>query len=119
MNNTRLDADELLHLAIHATHDGRHDMAISYLKQALELSADDPRLVYLLAAEHAQLGMFERAIEGMAKAIALAPDLHIARLQLGLLYLSFNRIEETLSVWSALDALDDDEPLKLFEVSWQ
>lgn len=115
MNYTNLDAEELLHLAIDATGEGRHEVAVSCLKQALEMTPDDARVIYLLAAEHAQLRMFDRAMQGMARALELAPELAIARLQLGLLYLSFDRIDETVAVWQALDELADNEPLKLFK----
>ena len=92
-SNTDLDPQELKFLAIQASRDNRADQALSYLKQAIRQAPADGELHYLLAAEHAQLGMYDRAAEGMERAITLTPGLHTARLQLGLLYLTQADVE--------------------------
>src|SRR5260221_4074609 len=70
-------------MALDRINQDRHADAVSMLKTLLER---DPKHVfgtYLLAAEHAQLGMMDRAEEGFRKTIQMAPDFPIARFQLG------------------------------------
>lgn len=110
-----LDLDELFHLAIHATQDGRYDAAITYLKQALELDPENAEVIYLLAAQHAQLGMYDRAVEGMSKALELKPELHTTRFQLGLLYLTLAQPDKAVETLEPLGELPEDEPLRLFK----
>ena len=62
---SRLDSNELLHLAIAASRKDDHEKAIGHLKQALELAPDNARVHYFLGAEHAQIGLYERAMEGI------------------------------------------------------
>ena len=83
-----LDAEELLHLAIQASQADRHDQAITYLKRAQAKAPENANIAYFLGAEHAQIGLYQRAMEEMAQALELNPALHTARFQLGLLYLT-------------------------------
>jgi tetratricopeptide (TPR) repeat protein len=110
-----LDAEELLHLALAASRENRHEGAISYLKQAIELSSDNARARYLLGAEHAQIGLYARAIEEMTEAIRIDPDLHAARFQLGLLHLTSGLVAEATAAWKPLDGLGAEHPLYLFK----
>jgi tetratricopeptide (TPR) repeat protein len=82
-----LDAEEFLHLAIHASSAGQHHACLTYLKEVLQRQPDNGRAIYLLAVQHAELGLIERAIGGMQAALVLEPRLEIARFQLGLLLL--------------------------------
>lgn len=82
-----LDAEEFLHLAIHASSAGQHHACLTYLKEVLQRQPDNGRAIYLLAVQHAELGLIDRAIGGMQAALVLEPRLEIARLQLGLLLL--------------------------------
>ena len=110
-----LDADELLHLAILDSKAGRHDVAIAKLKQAAEQAPGNAKIHYLLAAEHAEIGLFDRAIDGMNKAVSLDGELVTAHLQLGLLYLTQGRPREAESAWARLDRLGPDDALYLFK----
>ncbi|MEM9100986.1 MAG: tetratricopeptide repeat protein [Pseudomonadota bacterium] len=110
-----LDIDELFHLAIHASGEGRYDSAITFLKQALDQEPENAEMIYLLAAQHAQLGMYDRAIAGMTRSLELKPDLHTNRFQLGLLHLTLGQVDSAVSTWEALDNLEDQESLKLFK----
>lgn len=112
---SRLEADELLHLALVATQSNRHDEAIDYLKQAIEIEPTHAKAFYLLAAEHAQIGMYDRAIEEMKKSVELDPSLFAAHFQLGLLYLTSGQIDEALVSWKFLDSLGNNDPLYLFK----
>lgn len=109
---SNLDTAELLHLALEAAGRNDHGAAISYLKQALDLpagttasSTDYARLLYLLGAEYAQIGLMDRAQEQMARAVEMDPGLHTARFQLGLLLLTQARPEAALEVLAPLKDL--------------
>lgn len=109
-----LDGPELLHLAIEASGRDDHGAAIGYLKQALDLpaggaatSSDYAKYSYMLGAEYAQIAMMDRAAEYMGQAIALDPDLHTARFQLGLLHITCGQPAQALSVLAPLEKLPE------------
>ncbi|MDO9217955.1 MAG: hypothetical protein Q7U14_11830 [Lacisediminimonas sp.] len=106
--------DELLKMALHAIRAGRHEQAIDLLTRACEASPYNGELLYLLAAEYAQIGLTMCACELMARAIELAPDLHIARLQLGMLHLSAGNAALGIKVISPLMTLLQDDWLGYF-----
>lgn len=110
-----LDAQELLQLAIRASESNRHEDALSFLKRALDQAPNDAKLHYMLGAEHAQIGLYDRAAEEMAKAVALDPALHTAHFQLGLLHITSGRVPQADAAWKALDALGEENPLYLFK----
>lgn len=110
----KLDADEYMHLALHAVNAGDHHAALGYLKEVLELKPEDAAAHYLLAAEHAELGLFERAAEGMVTALTYAPELDIARFQLGLLYMQLQRIDQSRDTFAALANRSEDASLSEF-----
>ncbi len=114
-NNTVLTQDELLHLAVEATRRGEHGAAISYLKEGVSRFPSDGKLAYVLGAEFAQIGMYEQAEIEMSRAITLAPELHTASFQLGLLQLTLGKLTEAKSTWSRLDILPSDNALFLFK----
>ena len=84
---SELDAEELFHLAMKASEEGDREKTISYLKRSIA-SQPQAKSIYILAAEYAELGMMQRAIEGMQRAVELEPTLWTAHFQLGLLFLS-------------------------------
>lgn len=110
-----LDAEELMHLALHATQQNQPEQAITHLKHLLEVAPDNGKAFYLLGALHAEIGLYERAIEEMSKAVELEPDLPTAHFQLGLLYATSGLVEEAEQAWQPLDALGENEPLFLFK----
>jgi tetratricopeptide (TPR) repeat protein len=111
-----LDADELLHLAIRATDDNQSDKAIEFLKQLLAVDPKHATAHYLLGAVHAGLGLYDRAIAEMSTAMELDANLPpTAAFQLGLLYMTTRRLDDARSTWSALDPLGEENPLFLFK----
>ena len=114
-STSRLTAEELLHLAIDASSNEKTETAIEYLKRAIDLNPNEGRIHYMLAAEHAQIGMFNDAIEEMTRAVQMDPSLHTAHFQLGLLHLSSGRPEMAFEAWAPLDALGEDNFLYLFK----
>lgn len=113
--SSRLDADELLHLAMNAAKHDRHEAAIDFLKRAIDIDPNHAKAHYFLAAEHAQIGMYDRAVEEMEHAVRIDPSLHTAHFQLGLLHLTSGRVAQASAAWLPLDALDEDNPLRLFK----
>jgi tetratricopeptide (TPR) repeat protein len=111
----RLDAEELLQLALKASGEASHEQSISYLKRALDLKPNEGRLHYMLAAEHAQMGLYDRAVQEMAKAVELDPSLVTAHFQLGLLHITSARVAEAEAAWRPLDKLGKDHFLHLFK----
>lgn len=93
-NSSMLDMDEYFHLALHANATGEHHVCLAYLKEVLRWEPQNARALYLLAVEHAELGMFERSIEEMKAALVIEAGLETARLQLGLLLLDAGRSSE-------------------------
>lgn len=110
-----LDADELLHLAIIASQQDRHEEAITHLKNALIEKPKDARVHFMLGAEHAEIGMYDRAIEDMKQAVTYDDQLYTAHFQLGLLYITSGKVQEAESAWSPIDTLGQDDPLYLFK----
>lgn len=111
----QLDADELLYLAIEASNKGDNEKSIILLKQALENNPKNANVQYMLGAIHAQIGMYDRAIEDMQKAIAIDPNLMTAHFQLGLLYITSGNVTAAEEAWSALDSLGEENALFLFK----
>lgn len=110
-----LDAQELLHLALRDIESARHDAAIAKLKEACALDADDASIQFLLAAEYAEIGLHDRAVEGMKRALQINPGLEIARFQLGLVHYAKGQISDAAEAWEPLDQLDDKHSLRLFK----
>jgi tetratricopeptide (TPR) repeat protein len=85
-----LDAEEYFHLALHASAVGDHHACMTYLEEVLQREPRNARAIYLLAVQHAELGLTQRATAGIKTALMIEPDLELARFQLGLLLLFDN-----------------------------
>ena len=85
-----LDAEEYFHLALHASAMGDHHSCMTYLEEVLQQQPRNARAIYLLAVQHAELGLTQRAAAGIKTALMIEPDLELARFQLGLLLLFDN-----------------------------
>jgi tetratricopeptide (TPR) repeat protein len=82
-----LDAEEYFHLALHASAMGDHHACMTYLEEVLQREPRNARAIYLLAVQHAELGLLQRAVAGLKTALLIEPNLELARFQLGLLLL--------------------------------
>jgi len=91
-----MDAEELLYMAIFAANNGQHDNAIVHLHACLHQAPDNARAIFLLAAQHAEIGLFTRALEGFERTLELEPDNSLARLQLCLLLISLDQLQPAL-----------------------
>lgn len=94
MNYDKLDNDELLGLSLDAINNGRDADSVVMLKTLLERDPQHLFGQYLLAAQHAQLSMLDRAEDGFRAVVAQAPDFSIARFQLAQLLLLKGEAEE-------------------------
>ena len=109
-----LDQEELIHCAILAGEQQEHDKALSLLKQALQAS-EDARIYLLMAAQHAELRMYERAINGMKKAVSIDPELWVAQFQLAQLYVTAGLNDDARKQWAfIMESSKAPEYLKLF-----
>ena len=102
MDFDKLDNDELLRFALEAGHADRDADAAVMLKTLLERDPSNVIATYLLAAQHAQLGMMDSAEAGFRAAVAQAPDFPVARFQLGQLLLVKGAGEEAAEVFAPL-----------------
>lgn len=102
MNFDKLDNDELLRLALDAINTDRDADAVVMLKTLLERDPGHVFATYLLAAQHAQLGMMDRAEAGFRAVVQQAPDFAIARFQLGQLLLVKGAGDEARNVLAPL-----------------
>lgn len=117
MTNTifsQLDQAELLQLGINASTSGDSGSAIAYWKEAVGRLDSSAVAHYLLGAEYAQIKMYDRATGELEAALALDPALSIARLQLGLLWLSSGAAERATEVLGPLGELAGGDPLHHF-----
>lgn len=93
---------------------GNGDASRQLLEQAAQEHAGDPRVLLLLGAERVHASDVDGAEAAYIAALQVAPGLHIARFQLGLLQLTGARPAAALSTWAPLQALDQEHPLRLF-----
>lgn len=107
MDFVKLDMEELLRLSIDAIAGNRQADALVLLKTALEREPEHVHATYLLAAQHAQLGLVDRAEVGFRKVVAAAPDLAIARFQYAQLLMGQGRVEEARQMLAPLLAQGD------------
>ena len=110
----KLDEQELFHLALKDSGAQRHDLAIEKLKTLLGMAPHHAMAHHLLAAEHAEIGMLPRAVEGFSKALELDPQMHVARFQLGLAHYAQGLISEARQAWAGLEDLGVDHPFVLY-----
>ncbi len=114
-NSNLLDPEELLQLAIRASTQNQHEESISYLKRAIEQDPRSAKLYYMLGAEHAEIGLYNRAIEEITQATKLDPHLDTAHFQLGLLHITSGHVPEAIDAWAPLDRLGKNNFLYLFK----
>jgi len=109
-----LDSQELLHLALLASRESRHDAAITLLKQGLGQSPEDAKLLFLLGAEHAQIGLYDRAIEEIGRSVSLDASVPAAHFELGLLYVMQGDGALAKRAWEPLAKLVEADPYRVF-----
>lgn len=111
MNYDKLDNDELLRLSLEAINSGRDADAVVMLKTLLERDSRHVYGQYLLAAQHAQLGLMDRAEAGFRAVVAQAPEFPIARFQLAQLLLAQAMPDEARQHLASLTSLPEGQAL--------
>ena len=101
------DIEEYMHLALHANAAGDVHSCMRHLKEVLRQQPRNPTAIYLLAVQHATLGLLERAVAGMQTALSIEPRLEIARLQLGMLLVDTKNPVQAREQFSALSGSAD------------
>lgn len=114
LNGQKLDEQELLALALRDSATGRHDLAIEKLKSLIELDPNHAHALHMLAAEHAQIGLLPRAISEFEKALAVDPELHVARFQMGLAHYALSDLASAEAAWQPLKTLGEHHTLPLY-----
>lgn len=112
-----LDAEELLRLALDASGKDEQERALTFLKRALAQAPHNARVLYMLAAQHAQMGLRERASDEMRQAVQGDPGLHTAHFQIGLLHFVAGRLPHAQGAWQALDGLPESHALRAFKAA--
>lgn len=103
----KLDTDEMLHLSLAAMNNGRDSDALLLLKALVEREPGHVMGRYLLAAQHAQLGLMDKAEAGFRDVVAEAPDFFMARFQLGQLLLVKGEAVQSRALLEPLTARPD------------
>lgn len=103
-----LDMEELFALAISAGGANMHADAMVLLKTILERDPGNTNATYLLAAQHAQLGLVDRADAGFRQVLEASPGLAIARLQHVQLLMGQERLDDAATVIGPLLDLSDE-----------
>jgi tetratricopeptide (TPR) repeat protein len=85
------------------------------LRAAILRDPGNAELRYLLGAELAGCREYPEAVVQMRTALDINPNLHFARLQLGLLYLTMSQPDDSLATWAPLEQLDESAALKAFK----
>jgi tetratricopeptide (TPR) repeat protein len=113
--SVNLSADELFHLAVSDSRNGRHGEAILKLKQCIAERPDFAEAFHMLGAEHAEIGMYTQAVQELQQALSLNPSSVAARFQLGLLHAISGNPTQARHDWAAIDGLDPDGPWSEFK----
>ena len=92
----------------------RSTLELQRLQEAVSADPGNAEQHYLLGAELASLRQYEAAMQELARALQLNPQLHTARLQLGFLYLNAAQPGEAVATWRVLEQLPAGDPLHLF-----
>ena len=108
MNKQKFDSDELLHLAIHASLNGRIDDAIIKLKQLIEVDPVNPNAHFLLAADYAEIKLFDKSVLHYREVLNLRPDMSIARIQFALLLTALDNLDEAAQVLGYFSGLEGE-----------
>lgn len=87
---------------------------IDRVETLLEQFPEDARLHFLRGSILIGAKRLIEAHRALSRAVALAPDFHIARFQLGFFELTSGETQNALETWGRLDALADGHYLRKF-----
>ena len=110
-----MDAEQLLDLALQASQANDTQKSFGLVRQAIEKSPQDTRMWYLLGSLYADIGIYDKAIQNLEKALQIDAGYGIARFHLGLLYLTMGQQDKAETIWEKLESLGDTHYLMLFK----
>jgi len=110
-----LNPNELFDMALQASQANDTQKSIDLIKSAIDQSPDDARMWYMLGSLYTNIGIYDKAISNMEKALELDQNYSIARFHLGLLFLMSGRQEIAETTWNLLDDLGRTHYLSLFK----
>lgn len=110
-----LDSDKLFDLALQASETNDTRKSIDILKTALQQTPNDARMWYMLGSLYTNIGIYDKAVQNMEKALQVDPNYTIARFHLGLMQLMSGQQEAAETTWLPLDALGESHCLRLFK----
>jgi tetratricopeptide (TPR) repeat protein len=87
------DVEEYLHLAVHASAARNPHACMTYLKELLKIEPRHPTALYVLALQHAEIGLVARALHELNEVLQISPDLDAARFQLTIMLLDSGQKE--------------------------
>jgi tetratricopeptide (TPR) repeat protein len=108
------EADTLVQAGLAASQAGDAQQALHLFARASAVNPASAVPHFLIGSEYAALGEVDQAEAALANAVLLAPALHIARYQLGLLQFCSGRAAMALVSWGPLLQLDEANPLLYF-----
>jgi tetratricopeptide (TPR) repeat protein len=106
--------DTLIQQGIHASESDNTELALQRFLEAAQAKPGNGMPHFLAAGELAQTGRMEEAERSYATAVLLAPDMAVARYQLGLLQFATDRLALALTTWQPLLALAEDDFMRRF-----
>jgi tetratricopeptide (TPR) repeat protein len=109
-----LEAESLVQAGLAASQAGESEKALHLFARASALNPESALPLFLIGSEYAAMGEIDKAETALANAVVLAPALHIARYQLGLLQFSSGRPAPALVSWGPLFDLDESQALLHF-----
>lgn len=112
MNSIPQELPPLLAEAIQASAAGQTDLAIRLFGEAANISGLAGWAMFLLGAEYAALGRLDEAEASFTRSVLHAPELDVARYQLGLLQFSAGRLPAAFLTWKPLLADETDGCLR-------
>lgn len=111
-NDTAAAFDALIQQGLQASLADRVDEAMDLFRRASDLIPASGLPHFLIGAEQAQLGRMDEAEAAYANAVLLAPDLIMARYQLGLVQFTSGRAALALVTWGPLFHLPAENVLQ-------
>jgi len=112
--NTPPEFGEKLKQAMAASAAGDSEAAVRLFREAVDEQPGFAVPPFLLGAEFAQMGRIGEAMQAFASAVLLAPEMHVARYQLGLLQYTSGQAALALVTWQPLTQLPETHPLREF-----
>jgi len=106
--------DALIDQGMAASLANQSETALDYFVRAIDCDPTSGLPYFLIGAEHAQTGRVQDAEAAFSSAVLLAPEMSIARYQLGLLQFASDRLPMALVTWQPLLALPESDPLRHF-----